>query len=101
MEAVRESNVYNNIGVLSFTLDSLSENMWAYYGNDNKGFCIGYDGVEVYRAHSCSCTYVQYRDEPIKHSLVNPNNTDDMFIEFFTKRKNGNMSKNIALLQCS
>jgi hypothetical protein len=87
LKSIRESNLYDSIGVFSLTLDATNETMWAYYSNDHKGFCIGYDPVEVYKAHPCSCTYVRYTNEPQKKSLLDTTNRDSLFEDFYLKQK--------------
>ena len=35
--------IKSNYGIISFCKSETNELMWAYYGNDHKGFCIEYD----------------------------------------------------------
>jgi len=48
-EYVYNSDVFDCIGVLSLTTNPLSRTMWAHYGNNSKGFCIGFDTINIFK----------------------------------------------------
>ncbi|MGV3528421.1 MAG: DUF2971 domain-containing protein [Flavisolibacter sp.] len=73
LRAIRNGNLYDWMGVFSLTQDPADEAMWAYYGENQEGFCIGYDSVELVKQLNVSFGVVNYSDEPIKHSFINEN----------------------------
>lgn len=86
-KVIREGSLFDSIGVLSLSINELSEPLWAYYGNNGKGFCIGYDPVEIFKAHPCSFSIVTYDDEPSERNLLEPVEEFDSFWNFFKKRR--------------
>ena len=70
--AIRESSIYDCFGVLSLTNQPLQATMWAHYtGTSARGFCIGWDTVELARTLSdCALYKVHYQQEPLIHSFL-------------------------------
>ena len=46
-EEERRKEEVKNLGICSLTTDNLSTFMWSYYANGNRGFCIGYETLEI------------------------------------------------------
>lgn len=88
--AVRDSDLFDSIGIFSLSLNELSELLWAYYGNNGQGFCVGFDPVKIYKAHPCSFSKVQYKDEPIERKLLEGEKDFKTFWNFFVKQKKWN-----------
>lgn len=81
---IRESNLYDPVGVLSLTFDALNETMWAHYGSNSKGFCVGFDTVALAKGIECGFGFVTYQDEPPVHSFIKDieeNQKDQMFLK--------------------
>lgn len=81
---MRESDLYDRIGVFSLTSDCLNETMWTHYGNNSKGFCIGFDTVELAKSVEMGFGFVDYQDEPPLHSFIrniDENQKDQMYLK--------------------
>ncbi|HZH97174.1 MAG TPA: DUF2971 domain-containing protein [Flavisolibacter sp.] len=82
--SLRESDVYDRIGVLSFTGNPFNETMWAHYGNNGQGFCIGFDTIGLAKALKCGFGFVSYEEEPPLHSFIKTreeNHQDQAFLK--------------------
>lgn len=69
---LKESGIYDRVGLFSCTTDELNETMWAHYGNNYKGFVVGFITVELCRSFLSSAGPVKYSDEVPKFSFINP-----------------------------
>ena len=69
---LKESGVYDRIGIFSCTTDELNETMWAHYGNNSKGFVVGLRTIELLKSFLSSAGSVKYSDEVPKFSFINP-----------------------------
>lgn len=69
---LKESGVYDRIGIFSCTTDELNETMWAHYGNNSKGFVVGFRTIELLKSFLSSAGSVKYSDEVPKFSFINP-----------------------------
>ncbi len=81
---LRESDLYDRIGVFSLTSDCLNETMWAHYGNNAKGFCIGFDTVDLLKKAPGGFGFVDYEKDPPLHSFIRPiseNQKDEMYLK--------------------
>lgn len=67
---LRNSYAYDRVGVFSLTENCLDETMWAYYGKNSEGFCIGFDTVGLLRSFPLSFGFAQYNDSPPLHSFI-------------------------------
>lgn len=79
---MRESDVYDPIGVFCVTIDPLNETMWAYYAKDSSGYCMGFDSLELARLFDIKFGFVEYNDTPPLHSFIRPmdkNQVDETF----------------------
>lgn len=83
---LREGDIYDRVGLFSCTTDELNETMWAHYGNNHKGFAVGFNTVELSRNLLCSIGPVKYNDEVPHYSFINPKMDDD-FDTYFLKSK--------------
>jgi len=43
---LRNNGTFDVFGVFSLTTDPLNGRMWAHYGDQYKGYCVGYDTIE-------------------------------------------------------
>jgi hypothetical protein len=87
---IRESNIYDIVGVFSLSINCVDETMWAHYGNNSTGFCVGFDSVELLKDLFMQFGFVTYTDEPPLHSFIkdySDNLNNEMFLKH-TKWKN-------------
>jgi uncharacterized protein YeeX (DUF496 family) len=84
-EALRRGNIYDQLGLFCATTNPLDELMWAYYGDSYKGFCTGYDSIELWTAKPCEFGKVHYLSEPLEFSFINEEHIMDRFIDRFIK----------------
>lgn len=83
---IREGEIYDRVGVFSCTSDGLNETMWAHYGNNNSGFAVGFNTVELSKNLFCSMGAVRYSDEIPQYNFIN-DNADEVFEMFLLKSK--------------
>lgn len=83
---IREGDIYDRVGLFSCTTDELNETMWAHYGNNNSGFVVGFNTVELSRNLFCSIGPVKYEDEIPHYSFITQKMDDD-FSTYFLKSK--------------
>ena len=74
---LRDNGTFEIFGVFSLTTDPLNARMWAHYADQYKGFCVGYDTIELLRRLNMSFGPVDYRTELYLHSLIE-DKWDDM-----------------------
>lgn len=67
---IRESNIYDPIGLFSTSIDPANEVMWANYGSNGKGVCVGFDTVELVRSVRVGFGPVIYQDSPLLYSFI-------------------------------
>lgn len=84
---IREGTLYDIYGVFSLTKDDCNPTMWAYYSNDNKGFCIGFEPAPIFIATRSSLGSATYRDEPIKESFFEPADHQGFLHDFIKSSK--------------
>lgn len=109
--AVRAGSSYDSIGIISFSQNELDEAMWAHYGNNGQGFCIGFDTVKLCKALQCGFGFVNYQAQPPLHSFIandKDNQMDLMFLKhpkwsnekeyrFFTARISSDKDREVFL----
>lgn len=81
---LRESDIYDRVGVFSLTSDALNETMWAHYGNNSRGFSVGFHTIELSRNLECGFGFVEYGAEPPVYSFIKDikeNQKDQMFLK--------------------
>lgn len=61
---------YEPYGVFSTTIDSLSIPTWEVYGDNHKGYCIGFKTVELARDLQCTTGLVDYNDAPFPYKFI-------------------------------
>jgi hypothetical protein len=98
LEVMRSSNLFDGVGVLSLSAECMNPAMWAYYGSNNQGFCVGFDTIELLRDHLWSFGPAKYSDEPIRISLINP---QDRKNEFFLKSTTWSHEKEYRCIEFS
>ncbi|EPL7679909.1 DUF2971 domain-containing protein [Elizabethkingia anophelis] len=59
----------DKLGIISLSETALSEQMWAYYGNSNKGYCIEYDFDKISERTQ---NYDLFKDLNVKYTDVLP-----------------------------
>jgi hypothetical protein len=69
---MRESDLFDIVGVFSASTNPLNETMWAHYGNNGQGFCVGLETVEIVRNSKMSFGFVTYKEEPVLFSFLKP-----------------------------
>jgi hypothetical protein len=82
--ALRESDLFDRIGVFSLSKNPFNETMWAHYGNNSTGYCIGFDTVELVRSFQVGFGYVTYEVEPPLYSFirdVDDNQRDQIYLK--------------------
>lgn len=67
---IRESDVYDPVGVLSLTADPIGERIWKEYGAKGKGFCVGFDTLGLAKSLNVKFGKVNYDDNPPLYSLL-------------------------------
>lgn len=67
---LRESDIYDIMGIFSLTKDPLDETMWAHYGADSTGFCVGFDTIGLARELNINFGIVNYDKEPPPFSFI-------------------------------
>jgi len=81
---IREGVLYDSIGVFSLSKDPLNETMWAHYGNNSKGFCVGFDTIALSKELDMAFGHVHYDDQPPLHSFIKPideNQKNEIFLK--------------------
>ena len=79
---LRDSNLYDQVGVFSLSKNPLNENMWAHYSCNSEGFCVGFDSIELLRRLQLKFGFVDYEEQPPIHSFIkdfDENQKDEMF----------------------
>lgn len=84
---LRESDIYDRVGLFSCTADELNETMWAHYGNNHKGFAVGFNTVELCRNLSYSIGPVVYTDEVPTYSFISSQLEESFNIYFIKSTK--------------
>ena len=62
---------FDQIGVFSTSMSPLIPKIWEEYGDNHKGYCIGFNTVELCRQMKSGYGYVRYCDEPYQYSFLN------------------------------
>lgn len=75
---LRDSNVYDVVGVFSLCKNFENETMWANYANNAEGFCIGYNTKLLLQHLNLNFGHVIYNDIPPLHSLLKRPDLDSM-----------------------
>jgi len=83
---IREGGIYDRVGLFSCTTDELNETMWAHYGNNHKGFVVGFNTLELSRNLFCSIGPVKYKNEIPHYNFLDFEMNGD-FDTYFLKSK--------------
>ena len=94
---LREGAIYEEIGVFSTSEDPVNDLMWAHYGKDHTGFCIGYDSFKILSAKKCSAGRALFIDTPPKYSFIKQID-EGGFSEYFLKNKRWEYEKEFRFL---
>lgn len=81
--SLRQSNLYDVIGLFSTTINPIDELMWAHYGDGHTGYCIGYDTFLLWQAKRSMFGIAHYINKPIDYSFID--NDPENFIDLFIK----------------
>lgn len=81
---MREGPTYDPAGVFSCTTNELNIRMWKEYGNNHKGFAVGFDTFELFKTIQFLYDLVEYNDEIPLHSFIQKKPDFD-FRDFFLK----------------
>lgn len=85
-KTVRESNIYDCVGVCSLSKTELDPTMWAHYALDSTGFCVGFDSVNLIKNFPIRISFghVDYKSNPPLHSFIkefDENQESEMFLK--------------------
>lgn len=83
-EYLEESEHFKRVGLFSTCINGVSGSMWASYGDNHTGFCIGFNTVKLAESLNSGFGNVDYSDEPVEIDISQPLNIDDA-TEFFQK----------------
>ena len=83
-EDMRLGTTYDPVGIFSCTTDELNVRMWKDYGNNHKGFSVGFDTFKLFKTHQYLNCVVEYNDEISLHSFLRKEPDSD-FRNFFLK----------------
>jgi hypothetical protein len=61
---------FDKYGVFSTAINPLSDGLWRKYGDNFRGYCIGFDTVELCRNIKSGYGYVNYSDNPFQYSFL-------------------------------
>ena len=74
--------------VACFSLSEHLDNMWGYYANSDKGFCLGYDENEIMKIKGvCLRHVVYYSDIPIASYEDSIKNQEKLFVNMICHKK--------------
>jgi len=62
---VEDASNYNQFGVFSTSTNGLNESLWANYADNHRGFCVGFNTVELAKLLECGFGVVEYSNIPI------------------------------------
>lgn len=96
---VLEASNYDRIGILSCCLSDNNEAMWAYYGNNQTGFAIGFKTVGLAEVINASFGYVDYSDEPINYHIMG-DNEGIIEAEIFRKSAKWSVEQELRFATC-
>lgn len=68
-----DENNFDGVGIFSCCNSYGNEAMWAHYGNNHKGFAVGFNTIELHKALKCSLGLVNYSDTPIDYYILDDN----------------------------
>lgn len=91
-EDMRLGTTYDPVGIFSCTTDELNIDMWKKYGNNHKGFSVGFNTFELFKTHQYLNNLVEYNDEIPLHSFIQKKPDFD-FRDFFLKSTKWNYEK--------
>lgn len=80
---LRESEIYEQVGLFSTTELPLQKLMWAHYADSHYGYCIGYDPYFIFRTKQSHCGIAHYSEERLTYSFLDPDRYN--FIDLFMK----------------
>ncbi|RYX86015.1 DUF2971 domain-containing protein [bacterium] len=60
---------YDQYGIFSTSTDCLNIKTWEVYGDNHKGYCIGFKTVELARDLQCTTGLITYCDKPFPYSF--------------------------------
>jgi len=67
---IRESNIYDCMGLFSTSQDPGNETMWAHYSKNGTGVCIGFDTIPMLKELRVAFGPAIYQDEPLLYSFI-------------------------------
>ncbi len=69
---------FDKYGVFSTAMNPLSDGLWRKYGDNFRGYCIGFDTVEFCRGIKSGYGYVNYSDAPFPYSFLEDTEKTDL-----------------------
>lgn len=84
---MRDSNIYDEMGVFSLTFNCLNPSMWIFYSNHFRGICIGFSTPSLLSDLQQNAAPVEYSDELFVHSFLKNERITAMDSFFIKERK--------------
>ena len=85
-DLINDKELYNQVGIFSCSKNGLNEFMWSLYANENRGFCVGFNVVELARVLFCGFGPVRYCDNIPFFSFINNRDEEDL-MQYYLKTK--------------
>lgn len=81
----RDQSNFDQYGIFSTAMTSLSPGLWERYGDMYSGYCIGFDTVELCRSIQSGYGCVIYSDEPYQYSFFEDTDKRDLYRLYLKK----------------
>lgn len=67
---LNDYDFYKLFGVFSTSINGLSYKVWEEYGDNHKGYCLGFNTVELARLMYCKFGKIAYSDDQMEVNLI-------------------------------
>lgn len=84
---IRDGELFDRVGLFSCSADPENEAMWAYYGNNSRGFVVGFNTVNMARDLICTIGPVRYDDNVPFHSFLKNKQDDEVDLLFLKSKR--------------
>ncbi|MDR3680385.1 MAG: DUF2971 domain-containing protein [Flavipsychrobacter sp.] len=96
-ETSKSNKIYDQIGVLSLSEDDLNPKLWGLYGNNSKGFCVGFDRHKLCAMFNLYRN-VDYSDEPMIYKILDGFNSTHYVDMLFKKATTWDYEKEFRIV---
>lgn len=72
---------YDQYGLFSTSLNGLDNTMWAHYGDNHQGYCIGFNTLALAESMNCGFGFVEYSDNALPFSFINPHDDNELYVK--------------------